>query len=141
MWLPKERFYSAFSGKIGYLNLNFGDGAFRDGNNYVHPNDIFAFNDGLTNLLGNNVKEVNMQVPGVIPVAVDQDSPKVVEFNDNDIPVDRDEYGYGYWLRFLTAYPKRLVSGKNADWYFVSRLTINNPHQDVGFGDRLLAIW
>jgi len=34
-----------------------------------------------------------------------------------------------------------LVSGKNAPWYFLARLTRNIPHQDIGLGDRILAIW
>lgn len=80
MWMPREKFYAGFSGKIGYLNLNFGDGAFKDGNNYQHPSDIFAFDDGYNNLLAKSAKEVNQQVvQGIIPVAFDQDSPKVVE--------------------------------------------------------------
>lgn len=29
-------------------------------------------------------------------------------------------------MRFLTTYPKRLPSGKNAPWYFVSRLAATN---------------
>jgi hypothetical protein len=34
-----------------------------------------------------------------------------------------EEYGYGFWARYLTAYPTRLIAGKNAPWYFVARLT------------------
>jgi hypothetical protein len=44
-------------------------------------------------------------------------------------------------MRFLTTYPVRLPNGKNAPWYFVSRLASNKPYDDVGMGDRLLAIW
>lgn len=44
-------------------------------------------------------------------------------------------------MRFLTTYPERLENGKNAPWYFVARLTKNIPYEDVGMGDRLLAIW
>jgi len=33
------------------------------------------------------------------------------------------EYGYGFWARFLTAYPVKLPNGKNAPWYFMARLT------------------
>lgn len=51
------------------------------------------------------------------------------------------EYGYGFWLRFLTAYPSRLMEGKNAPWYFVARLSSNFPIQNNRVGDRLLAIW
>ena len=56
--------------------------------------------------------------------------------NDNLI-----EYGYGFWLRFLTAHPVRLFYGKNAPWYFVSRLTTNKEYENARMGDRALAIW
>ena len=51
------------------------------------------------------------------------------------------EYGYGFYARFLTVYPTRLENGKNSAWYFVSRLTKNEPYGNAGMGDRLLAIW
>jgi hypothetical protein len=44
-------------------------------------------------------------------------------------------------MRFLTTYPTRLWAGKNAPWYFLARLTKNNPNDDIGFGDRVLAMW
>ena len=44
-------------------------------------------------------------------------------------------------MRFLTRYPKPLLNGKKEAWYFVSRLTRNNPHKDMDMGDRTLAIW
>ncbi len=71
LWLPRERFYSAFSGKIGYFNINAGDGAFRDTNKYEHPDDIFAFTEGFNKLAANNVKEVNIQEGGLMNVAYD----------------------------------------------------------------------
>ena len=51
------------------------------------------------------------------------------------------EYGYGFYARFLTAYPTRLLSGKDAAWYFIARLTKNSPNGNMGMGDRVLAIW
>ena len=44
-------------------------------------------------------------------------------------------------MRYLISYPSRLLNGKNAAWYFVARLTSNNPYDDVGMGDRILAMW
>ena len=44
-------------------------------------------------------------------------------------------------MRFLTVYPVRLLAGKNEAWYFVARLTLNNPYDSIRVGDRLLAIW
>lgn len=44
-------------------------------------------------------------------------------------------------MRFLTVYPKRLLSGKSAPWYFISRLTSNDPYDDLNMGDRILALW
>lgn len=54
---------------------------------------------------------------------------------------DVSEYGYGFWLKFMTRHPAPLVSGKNAPWYFVSRLTRNNPYRNAEMGDRVLAIF
>lgn len=34
-----------------------------------------------------------------------------------------------------------MLSGKNQPWYFVARLTMNKPYADIGYGDRVLAIW
>lgn len=62
----------------------------------------------------------------------------VVEGEDLE---DGSEYGYGFWMRFLTRYPVPLYEGKKAPWYFVSRLTKNNPYKNVGLGDRVLAIF
>jgi hypothetical protein len=44
-------------------------------------------------------------------------------------------------MRFLTRYPTALLSGKSAPFYFVSRLTSNNPNGDLGMGDRVLGVW
>jgi hypothetical protein len=71
----------------------------------------------------------------------DGDSPLTKELVANDLPAVLNEYGYGFWMRFLTTYPTRLWAGKNAPWYFLARLTVNNPFGDAGFGDRLLAMW
>lgn len=34
-----------------------------------------------------------------------------------------------------------MINGKNAPWYFVSRLTLNANYANTNMGDRLLAIW
>lgn len=60
---------------------------------------------------------------------------------DKQLPKNIRDYGYGFWLRFLHTYPSRLWNGKNAPWYFTSRLTINENYQDAEFGDRLLGNW
>lgn len=44
-------------------------------------------------------------------------------------------------MRFLTAYPVKLTSGKNAPWYFIARLANKENYGNAGFGDRTLAIW
>ncbi len=54
---------------------------------------------------------------------------------------DVKEYGYGFWLRFLSRHPVPLLPGKNAPWYFVSRLTRNLPYDNINMGDRTLAVW
>lgn len=42
----KDRFYPAFNGKIAYVRVNFGDGAYRKGKEYTHDDGIFGFEDG-----------------------------------------------------------------------------------------------
>jgi len=46
-----------------------------------------------------------------------------------------DEFGYGYWFRFITHFPTRMWSGKSGAWVFVSRLTSNNPYAENGSGN------
>ena len=55
--------------------------------------------------------------------------------------IDVSEYGYGFWLRFMTRYPTQMFHGRTASFYFVSRLTENNPFGNTAVGDRTLAIW
>lgn len=78
-----------------------------------------------------------MPTPSVIPSS----NAKPIVDEDKDNLKDLEEYGYGMWIRFLTTYPTRLLNGKDAPWYFVARLTKNNPGDNTGMGDRMLAIW
>ena len=55
--------------------------------------------------------------------------------------LDASEYGYGFWMRYLTRYPVVLTNGKTDPWYFISRLTMNDPYGNIGFGDRMLGVW
>jgi hypothetical protein len=77
----------------------------------------------------------------LLAAPTDGDSPLTKEHTLDQIPQALQEYGYGFWMRYLTHYPVRMWSGKNGPWYFLVRLTVNNPHADAGFGDRILAIW
>jgi len=54
---------------------------------------------------------------------------------------DVEQYGYGFWCRFLTHYPKQLMKGLQNDWSFMARLTKNEKFGDAGLGDRTLALW
>jgi hypothetical protein len=40
----------------------------------------------------------------------------------------------------MTRYPV-VINGKKDDWYFVSRLTKNDPYENLRMGDRVLGIW
>lgn len=77
----------------------------------------------------------------VIPAHTAKESPVKIEHTNDILPNTITEYGYGFWFRFLTHYPARLWSGKNAAWYFLARLTFNVPVTDAAFGDRVLAVW
>jgi hypothetical protein len=118
-----------------------GAGAFRAKDDFVHPNDIFGLNSGNTKLKGVPTDVKPAEVKGLTDAPSDAKKP-IVEYDTPSKDVDAaKEYGYGFWMRFLTTHPIRLINGKNAPWYFVARLTLNNPYDDIGMGDRLLAIW
>jgi hypothetical protein len=54
-----------------------------------------------------------------------------LEFHEDDLgKLKVSEYGYSFWMRFLTLHPVRLINGKKADWYFVSRLTQKEKFRD-----------
>lgn len=94
------------------MYVNLGPGAFRLGTDYTHKDDVFGYGAGVDNLLP-KTKEVGVKDDGLLKTAFDDESPKIIELTDDKLPVNLEEYGYGFWLRFLTTYPKRLLSGKN----------------------------
>jgi hypothetical protein len=74
-----------------------------------------------------------------LPNAHNDNNPKGVKEFNSEVPFV--EYGYGFWARFLTAYPVQLPTGKSAPWYFMARLTSNENYDNVRMGDRILAMW
>jgi uncharacterized iron-regulated membrane protein len=54
---------------------------------------------------------------------------------------DTNEYGYGFYFRYLTHYPGRMWTGKNEAWYFLSRLTNSKIFGDIAYGDRMLSVF
>jgi len=44
-------------------------------------------------------------------------------------------------MRYLAKYPTTLFNGLDQPYYFVSRLTYNEPYGNIGLGDRALVIF
>jgi hypothetical protein len=44
-------------------------------------------------------------------------------------------------MRYLTAFPTFMSTGKSAPWYFVARLANRPNYDNAAMGDRTLAIW
>lgn len=61
-----------------------------------------------------------------------------IDIANNDLK-DSSEYGYGFWLRFMTRHPNPLFDGLTEPFYFVARLTENVPYKNTNLGDRVLA--
>ena len=61
-----------------------------------------------------------------------------IDISEGDLE-DSSEYGYGFWLRFLSKHPDQLLNGLDKPKYFVGRLTENVPYKDQQQGDRALA--
>lgn len=115
--LGKDTRYASYNGAIAYVRIHLGKGAF----NTKYDGD---FNGGADKLIS-KIEEVDHKVTDIISVGANDESPKIIELPDDKLPRKIEEYGYGFWLRFLTLYPERLLQGKNAPWYFVARLTAN----------------
>ena len=84
-------------------------------------------------------------IEGQSEIGDSSSAPNTKPVADIKVPEDAlaevNEYGYGYWCRFLTRHPEPLYTGLSEPWYFMSRLTSNDPYDNVNMGDRLLAIW
>ncbi|CAD8140693.1 unnamed protein product [Paramecium octaurelia] len=143
VFVGRDKHFPGFSGKLAYVNFNVGAGSFRGENDFKHPKDVFGFEIGQSKLLDSKKGDFNpreLQKGANLENAFENDKP-TIERDEQSGELPFEEYGYGFWMRFLTAYPKRLISGKNAPWYFLSRLTYNEKYQDIAMGDRTLAIW
>jgi len=110
--MPSDTHYS---GKIGYVRVNFGKGSYTDGKKFDgEDDDPFGFDTGKKKLDKKDDDEDDKKVKpddDIIESTFDDNKPA----KDDEHPNLKNlkEYGYGFWARFLTAYPKRLLSGKN----------------------------
>ncbi|CAD8058815.1 unnamed protein product [Paramecium sonneborni] len=154
-YVGKDEHFPGFNGKIAYVNFVLGSGSYRNKPDFIIKDDLFGYDVGDINLIKKTQKQIDQQ-QNTQPI---KEEPQVIKpsFQDNEdrevsfetiAPVLEEEYeepiqmyGYGFWLRFMHVYPKRLLQGKNAPWYFISRLTSNKKYDNVQMGDRLLAIW
>lgn len=137
----RDSFFQGLSGKLGYVNFNLGKGAFKTGNDFNEAKDSFGFSVGVEKLVKKQdvgFKPADPEKTG-FENAQSQEKPVVDKTSKSEQPFE--EYGYGFWLRFLTVYPERLLAGKNQAWYFVSRLTLHQDYDNIRMGDRVLAIW
>lgn len=69
---------------------------------------VFGYKSGVESLTS-KVKDVESKSEGDLPSSFDSEPSKVEEYTEDKLPKIVDEYGYGFWLRFLTVYPKRLM--------------------------------
>jgi hypothetical protein len=140
-FLLKDARYQFYSGQVALVNVILGKGAFRVAEDYGGDPDIFNFKSGSDKFKGTVAPIVSNSGKDTLKAPVNGDAPLTKEHTLDQLPQNINEYGYGFWLRFLTHYPVRMWGGKDAAWYFTARLTINQNFADAGFGDRLLAIW
>lgn len=124
VFVGRDAHFPGFNGKLAYVNFNIGGGAFRKGNDFTRDDDAFGFAIGGKELFKPVKPDALPEPDKDVRESKSTDAQPVVDRigKDND---ELSEYGYGFWLRFLTAYPERLLHGKNQPWYFVSRLTVN----------------
>ena len=59
IFIGSDNYNPGWSGKIGLVQFNSGEGAYRTGKDYYHPKDIFKYKEGLDTLL----KPVDSKAP------------------------------------------------------------------------------
>jgi hypothetical protein len=133
--------YPNFQGSQALVIVNLGPGAFKNADDYSADGDIFGFAQGSKQYLGTVAPVTVNSGKDILKPSATSDPVFTKDLPLDSLPVNLNEYGYGFWFRFLTVYPVRLWTGKSDPWYFLARLTINQNFADGGFGDRLLANW
>jgi len=99
---------SYYSGEIGHARVVTGPGAFKPGNKFDDDdNDPHGFSIGFNKLVQGQEDKKPKPEDKVYTSAHDEKKP-VVD-NDKESKDDLEEYGYGFWMRFLHTYPKRMM--------------------------------
>lgn len=141
--MVRDNRYENFQGSVQTVKVNTGPGSFKPGSLDDDSDDdsVLGYKTGVVTLIPKvQPVTVNTQNAKFAPAASGDPVLEVAHPGDK-LPSVLNEYGYGFWYRYLTHYPERLWSGKNAPWYFVSRLSMNEKPGDVAFGDRLLSLF
>ncbi len=125
-----------FNGKMAYMYLMIGKGAYREKEFDQQLSYVRGFNEF-------QPKSPIYRNELAFDLSYD-DEPHIDLFEDGSTPETNidgiNEYGYGFWFRYLTTRPKRLYSNKPA-WMALARFTVNENNGDIGIGDRTLAIF
>lgn len=133
LFLAKDKFYPSFNGKIANFRILLCTGAY----DIKYPPGP----DPKTPVVPPKPEPTCIEgVSAIADAAFDKPAVADIQLKQEQLK-DVQEYGFGYWLRFLSRHPVPLLSGKNQAYYFISRLTRNNPYTDVQMGDRVLALW
>jgi hypothetical protein len=103
-----------------------GRGAFQPStDDHSAENDMFNFQAGKKAYLAQTAPVAFNSGKDRLQSSVSSDPTITQERTLEKLPPTVDEYGYGFWFRYMTLFPERLWSGKNAPWYFLARLTVN----------------
>jgi hypothetical protein len=140
IYKAKDPFHTPFNGKIAYFEVLVGSTAFHEKeydvvNSFVLGSAEFT---PKTAIIWNYEEEV-------VAIAASEDSEPIThEWEDGDTPETNidglSEYAFGFWFRYLTAYPQHLY--EKPQWLQLARLTSNKDVEDATkTGDRTLAVF
>lgn len=106
LYLGKDKWHATYSGQISYFRFNGGAGAFKTEAFDKAVDDIFGYGSGKGTLIKPPQKfNPEKRSEKVSDSPFNQKEPvlqrKLTESELEDI----EEYGYGFWCRFLTHYP------------------------------------
>lgn len=94
------------AGFVAYVKVNLGKGAYVEKEDFHNKDDIFGFEKGKEAFKEKPKEKFDFEnLPDEIVDSNEKEDAKVDKtFDDNELEAP-NEYGYGFWMRYLTDYP------------------------------------
>jgi hypothetical protein len=106
LFVGKDPHFPGLNGKLNQVVFNMGTGSFKTGNDFTHPKDAFGFSTGLDKYTKKPAGDVEVKSDDKVLESAENVKQPVLD-KEGTSDKSLETYGYGFWLRYLTAHPFR----------------------------------